>query len=182
MQAMGALSEGKRAVSQSNAKVYVNTDAKVYVMRGDGGLVKLGFSKDPSRRSKEVGAELVHETLVVEQAERIEWAAHKVLSLHGKHIAGDWFDASVEAAISAIGIAMRQVEGEELQLGGWLARAKPENTRYLQMRVSTEFCRRLDDLRKIEQGIPSRSEMLRRLVDRAFDAAIETEMEEGDAQ
>jgi hypothetical protein len=38
----------------------------------------------------------------------------------------------------------------------------------LQMRVSVEFLKGLDDLRRAEMDLPSRTEMIRRLVDQAL--------------
>jgi hypothetical protein len=38
----------------------------------------------------------------------------------------------------------------------------------LQMRVSTGFLRDLDDLRRVEPDLPSRTEMIRRLVEQAL--------------
>ena len=40
-----------------------------------------------------------------------------------------------------------------------------------QMRVDDSFARKLEDLRKSERDLPTRAEMLRRLVDRAHTGA-----------
>jgi hypothetical protein len=40
--------------------------------------------------------------------------------------------------------------------------------RQLQMRVSVEFLKHLDDLRRAEADLPSRTAMIRRLVDQAL--------------
>lgn len=44
-------------------------------------------------------------------------------------------------------------------------------TEILHMRVSPEIVRALDNLRKLEDDFPTRTEMVRRLVERARDAA-----------
>jgi len=100
----------------------VRTNARVYIMKSDDGRLKIGHSVDPSRRSKQLGVavSIMHETDVLDQAERIERLAHRVLALSGKHLCGEWFDATVEDAISAIDIAVRQAESVELPLGGRL--------------------------------------------------------------
>jgi len=41
----------------------------------------------------------------------------------------------------------------------------------LQMRIADEIVAQLDDLRRLEKDIPSRSEMVRRLIERAHDKA-----------
>ncbi|MBF4328686.1 hypothetical protein EAY16_25770, partial [Vibrio anguillarum] len=82
------------------------------------GLLKLGHSCNPEKRAKQIGRVVIaHLTDVVEQAERIERLAHRVLALHGKHVRGEWFEATIEDAILAIEIATKQVE-QELPLGG----------------------------------------------------------------
>jgi hypothetical protein len=45
--------------------------------------------------------------------------------------------------------------------------------RYLQLRVYEETRRKLDDLRRRETDVPSASEMIRRLIDRASARASE---------
>lgn len=42
--------------------------------------------------------------------------------------------------------------------------------RILHMRIADESMRQLDELRRVEPDLPSRSEMVRRLIDRAADA------------
>ena len=44
-----------------------------------------------------------------------------------------------------------------------------EKQPYLHMRISPEHLRKLDDLRKLEPDFPTRSDMVRRLIDRAAD-------------
>lgn len=88
-------------------------------MQASNGTIKLGHSKSPERRAKELGVPvtIVHQTDVIEFAEKIERLAHRVLALHGKHLRGEWFEASLQDAVQAIEIATQQAEGEQLPLG-----------------------------------------------------------------
>ena len=45
---------------------------------------------------------------------------------------------------------------------------KTQPGKFFQMRASEEFTRKLDTLRKREDDLPSRAELMRRLVDRAL--------------
>lgn len=112
----------------------MKTNAHIYVMKAEDGTLKLGHSVAPTRRAKELDrpVEIVHQTDVVEQAERIERLAHRILALHGRQIKGEWYEATLEDAIVAIEIATRQAENQELALGGKLLppyiREVPETT------------------------------------------------------
>lgn len=157
----------------------MKTNAKIYVMRAEDGTLKLGHSVDPERRAKQVGraVEVVHETDVLEQVERIERLAHRVLALHGRHIRGEWFEASLDEAVRAIEIATRQAEQQELVLGGDLRRinsvshsgraeagswASPPT---LSVRMDVEHLQMIDDLRRLESDLPTRTEMARRCIE-----------------
>ena len=100
----------------------MTTSAKVYVMDAGGGIVKLGYSINPQRRVYQVSveADLAYETMLIDQAEKVERLAHRILALTGKHIEGELFEATVSQAIDAIDTAIRQHEGLELPLGGKL--------------------------------------------------------------
>jgi hypothetical protein len=103
-------------------------------MKAEDGSLKLGHSVAPAKRAKQLDrpVEIVHQTDVVEQAERIERLAHRILALHGRQIKGEWYEATLEDAIIAIEIATRQAENQELALGGKLlphyVRKVPETT------------------------------------------------------
>jgi hypothetical protein len=151
----------------------MKTNAKIYVMQAEDGTIKLGHSVDPDRRATQLGrhVEVVHATDVIEHVERIERLAHRVLALHGRHIRGEWFEATITDAILAIEIATRQAEQQELMLGGTLGNRLPQHLepdKFFQMRVNGEFNQSLDRLRKKEDDLPTRAEMIRRLVDRAL--------------
>lgn len=102
----------------------MKTNAHIYVMRANDGTLKLGHSRNPESRAKQIGrpVEVVHQTDVIEQVERIERLAHRVLALHGRHIKGEWFEATLEQAILAIEVATKQAEGQEFALGAVLGR------------------------------------------------------------
>lgn len=148
----------------------MKTNARIYIMRAEDGSLKLGHSKNPEERAKWVGkpVEIVHQTDVIEQVERIERLAHRVLALHGKHIRGEWFEARLEDALLAIEIATRQAENAELPLGtdvSW--NGLGERSEILHMRVSADDLMALDELRRMEPDCPTRTEMVRRLIRRS---------------
>lgn len=143
--------------------------AQLYVMRR-GDLVKLGVSCNPERRRREIGSdvELLFVSRPVDDADRVERLAHRVLVLHASHERGEWFRASLSDAKRAIKVAIRQAVGVELELGG---RVNTKGTPTLYpivwtFPVNDQFYRDVDDLRRRERDVPSRSEMLRRLVQR----------------
>ena len=45
---------------------------------------------------------------------------------------------------------------------------KTETDKFFQLRVNEQFTRDLDELRRLEPDLPSRAEMVRRLIDRAL--------------
>lgn len=98
----------------------MHVEAKIYVLKGDDGALKIGRSIDPSLRAKQVGrkAIVVHETEILPRAEVIERMAHRVMVLFGSHVGGEWFKATVADAKRAVAIAIRQVQNNELLLGG----------------------------------------------------------------
>lgn len=156
----------------------MKTNARIYIMVDNEGRIKLGHSVNPTARSKQMPrpVTLVHETDVIEQAERVERLAHRILALHGTHLRGEWFEASIDDALHAIEIAVKQAECEELALGGRLdGRADIETSaqKYplFNFRADPETLEALDRLRRDEPDIPTRSEMARRIIKRACDRA-----------
>lgn len=152
----------------------MKTNAKVYVMVDGEGRIKLGHSNNPARRSKQMvrPVTLVHETDVIEEAERVERLAHRILALHGKHLRGEWFEATVCDAIAAIEIAVRQAEQEELALGGRLDGSADivvsVCTSTFSIRTENErgqkFLANLDAIRKSWPDSPDRTDVVIRLV------------------
>ncbi len=129
----------------------MRTNARIYVMRAEDGSLKLGHSKKPAARARQIGrpVEVVHQTDVLEHVEKIERLAHRVLALHGRHIRGEWFEASLDQAIAAIQTAVRQAEGSELVLVARLGRPdlppKP-NRDLLSMRLPPDLKAELQKL------------------------------------
>lgn len=78
--------------------------------------------------------------------------------------------------VGAIEIAIRQAEATELALGGRLAPqvvSDTENrTERFEMRMTARDLASLDRLRKVEQDLPTRAEMVRCLIERASDRKI----------
>ena len=151
----------------------MNHRAKLYVMVEQGGLVKVGFSKNPRRRMKEPdirrrwrNVQLVHETSAQDDALEIERLAHRILVLSAKNIQGEWFSATVEQAISAICLAIDQWNGRQLKLGAPVRRVMTET---IVLMLSKSELETLESLRRVEKDIPTRSEMIRRLIERASD-------------
>lgn len=96
----------------------MNTNARIYVLRGEDGLVKVGHSVNVERRAKQIGgvAGIAHVTEVKEQVELIERTAHRLLRLAGKKVRGEWFSATLKEAVAAIELAERIANGIELPL------------------------------------------------------------------
>ena len=137
---------------------------KVYVMAGDDGTVKVGRSERPDQRVKEVAfmagrvVSLVYSTLGHDDAVVLERTAQAHLA--HKRLRGDWFRASAEEAILAVTAA---VEGRA-------APERPEQTfTKFDMRADDEFLRKVDELRRGEPDIPSRAQMVRRVVGAMFE-------------
>lgn len=151
----------------------MKTNAKVYVMVDSEGRIKLGHSVNPTARSKQMPrpVTLVHETDVIEQAERVERLAHRILALHGTHLRGEWFEASLEDALQAIEIAIRQAEQEELALGGRLdGRADIEISVYTPISVRLSDENRAWLVRKADEEDRSLNNMINRIIEAAREA------------
>jgi len=145
----------------------MKTNAHIYVMDAGDGTVKVGHSRDPDGRAKQIGSgvTVIHSTPLIEQAELIERTAHRLLKLSGKHIRGEWFKATLQEAIAAIERAESIANGNEMPLQF----KKPVDTVALQLKIETDLLSKLDDLRKLENRIPTRVEMVRRLIERAHE-------------
>lgn len=147
----------------------MKTNAKLYVMRAEDGSIKLGYSSDPARRAKQFGrpVEILHETDVIEHVDKIEKLAHRVLALHGSHLRGEWFEATLADALLAIEIATRQAENQELSLGGKLKRSGYMTPRpagelvQINIRVDDDVLAAVEDIRSMSRPIPSVSKVWR---------------------
>lgn len=141
--------------------------AKLYVMRDGAGLVKLGISVDPERRRSQLGAslELVHETDLVDRAEHIEALAHRLLALHGRHVKGEWFEATIDDALDAINLAIKQFQGEQLPLGGvFKNKGRPPGQEFphlLHLRITDEMREALEEIRNSRLERPNMTSLAR---------------------
>ena len=141
--------------------------AKIYVMKADDGRLKLGISVNPEARAKQIGVpvSIIHQTDVIEHARQIEKLAHRVLALHGTHLRGEWFEATLQDAIRAIEVATRQAENQELALGGTLkgGNSDPEgSTRpQINIRVGDDVLAAIDDIRSMMRPIPTVADVIR---------------------
>lgn len=143
----------------------------LYVITAPDGAVKVGISSDPERRSKALGRDMVvaHATDLFDQAERIETLAHRVLSLSGRQVKGEWFEATVEDAIRAIETAIEQAEGRQLPLGGefrsGVGRPRVDDDARLvnvNLRLTREMVDFIDSM--INEDRPTRSAVVRELL------------------
>lgn len=145
-------------------------NARIYVMRAEDGTLKLGHSRNPTARAKQIGrpVEIVHQTDVIEHVEKIERLAHRVLALHGKHIRGEWFEAKIEDAIKSIETAVRQAEGKEPVVGGKMnteGMGRPPSSNphsaLLHIRVTPDIVEWLDRIAENRLDQPSQAALVR---------------------
>lgn len=145
------------------AKPLKPQSGKVYVMDDGQGRVKIGRSGKPDERHKQIcfsegkSVALVFSTLHHQNAASLERQAQA--HLRDKRLRGDWYAATPEEAISAV---VKATQGQ------FASEAEPTRFDTFSMRADAEFLRRLDELRRREPDLPSRAEMVRRLVDAAF--------------
>ena len=141
--------------------------SRVYVMTGAErpSAVKIGYSRDPHSRTKSIyrcGAMQVHFMGELStHGPTIERMAHHFLFAKDiPHEGGDWFTASVHTAIEAVQYAYQAASG--------VVPAPPRRKRLmssmLHVRLSDEEDRMLRALRRSEPDVPTRSEMMRRLI------------------
>ena len=143
----------------------------VYVMDAPDGAVKVGFSNDPSRRLKELrdggSVNVLHTTRDYDNAFRVERAAHRLLDLAGRRIKGELFQATLEEAIAAIERAERIVAGSEpLPPLPTVARSQ------FILRVAEAQVERIEALRRNRSPIPNVSDLLRALIDEAYEREV----------
>lgn len=82
-------------------------NAHLYVMRNEHGHLKLGHSVNPLQRSRSLGSpQIVFCSGIIDEVERVEKLAHRLLVLSGKHLKGEWFEASLEDAMHAIEVGV----------------------------------------------------------------------------
>ena len=85
---------------------------RVYVVHRRGGPTRIGVSKDPAARLKDLRSpdelSLVWEESRQNDAQQVERAAHYLL--REKHLGGEWFDVSPENAVSTVRRAIKLIE------------------------------------------------------------------------
>jgi hypothetical protein len=73
----------------------------VYVMDAGREAVKIGFSRDPKRRSASLGnLQLLHATEWLDEAGLVEGIAHSLLARAGKHVTNEIFNVSLVEAVN----------------------------------------------------------------------------------
>ena len=144
----------------------------VYAMQRADGAVKIGISGDLRHRCFSLKAqtrqnvEVSYKTDIRDDARLVESVAHRLLK--DKQHLGEWFWVSVEEATAAISHAVDIIEGRmpDVTADAWFSPSKrtgpTEKTERLNLTAEPEFIRMLDDWRRRQPDLPSRSEALRR--------------------
>jgi hypothetical protein len=129
---------------------------KVYVIQSDVG-VKVGVSTHPKNRNAQLRrGRVVYESPTLDHAYAVEKCAHRLLCDVGQHLYGEWWSASVEAAIQAISRAIVEVGNNP---PGKSTVGKMET---FIMDAETRLA--LDDVRASGRKIESKSAAVRRLI------------------
>lgn len=139
------------------------TDAHVYVLER-GSVVKIGLSRQPKVRARELGATLAHCTPMLTQAKRVERRAHEVMDEMGCRIKGEWFAVAAEQAIAAVRDAI-------VWAGDALPGDPQKSQRYVTMplRVPERMMAELDAIRAERLDAPDRSTLIRKLLAQAIE-------------
>lgn len=112
----------------------------VYIMpESTGQLLKVGLSKNPQQRLKRVRSEWSVDASLFAAipcddcpADKVEHAAHHLLTLSGLHVHHEWFSASPQQALWAIYRGKRYVRARYDKNGNykWPSRAAPPDTAF----------------------------------------------------
>lgn len=147
--------------------------AQVYIME-DRGAFKVGHSKNPNDRRRQLGAHLkvVHTSQPMANARRVEWLAQRLLALAGKRVAGELFSATLDEAKIAIARAVRIEAGLEPDVTAPRAVKQSQELRQncpglmlmLNMRVNAKFKEALRRIRHLDPNVPSISDVVRAAV------------------
>lgn len=141
------------------------SEGHIYVMRDRCGRLKIGRSKHPEQRARELaGLEILFQSEHRTDAANIERLAHRVMTLNGRHHDREWFDGTPRAAIHAIKTAIKQADGAELALG-----RKRREWPLVMTRLPRSMVERLDAEARRRGHRPSRSAMIRELVSIGLD-------------
>jgi signal transduction histidine kinase len=101
----------------------MKTNAHVYVLQAQDGTIKVGHSKVPDVRRRQIELELrkplkiIHMTDVIVEVERVERLAHRLLALAKLRVGekGEWFSATLPDALAAIDMAISILSGEAIE-------------------------------------------------------------------
>lgn len=138
--------------------------AYLYVIRAPGGARKVGYSRDPETRRRSLSTTGYVCTLehFAECPDGLTRAAekHAHALLWDGHLQSEWFAADPDAARAAVDAAIAAaLAGEPMR--------RPPGTGRFEFRFDEETTgKQLDYLRRLEPDVPSRAEMVRRIVDR----------------
>lgn len=135
----------------------------VYVMKTDLGLVKVGISKDAKKRARGLSnasglAVSVERTFDTKSASAVERVAHKLLAEHRRK--GEWFDVSINEAVSAIQQAVEIVES------GRFRDPSPSGCVTIAFKVSQAWLDKVDGWIDCQPIPVSRSDLIRAAVER----------------
>jgi predicted GIY-YIG superfamily endonuclease len=148
-------------------------DAFLYVVRRPtDGARKVGFTSDTTSRLYNINssqgcrcaleyAEARTISVAIESAEK-----HAHALLWESRVEGEWFAVDLETAQQAVAAAFDAAE-----LGGTMLkppRGKSAKTETFTVKVSRQWLKDLDDWRRLEKDLPSRTEAIMRMCDKAF--------------
>lgn len=153
--------------------------AHVYIME-DRGAFKVGHSKNPHGRRKQLGAHLtiVHALAPMINAQRVERLAHRLLALAGKRIAGELFSATLDEAKAAIERAERIAAGIEPDITTPLTVKKSRELRkakkrsLFNMEVDANFRDAVRQLQRLDPTGPSARQVVEEAVYWWFDLKL----------
>ena len=114
------LSEKRQMEIISKVRRAANTWAVYVVAPSSGRPAKIGWSKDPSRRVRELNAghwreflSVHHQMICLEDCRELEKAVHKRLKGEGKHMVREWFDVDSDYAFQTIKDCFNELFGEQ---------------------------------------------------------------------
>ena len=97
-------------MKESAQITHKKSNAQIYIMTDDTGLVKVGLSMSPSGRLRhfKVGnpsVKMVYTSRVISNCNLVERNVHK--SLSSAHVSGEWFSCSVNDAVTEVNKEIR---------------------------------------------------------------------------
>lgn len=122
----------------------------IYVMSSpDLNAIKVGRSKDPCARRKELNIALPFELDIkiamgghYSDIVLLEWKAHDLMKAMGMHVRGEWFSASVSEAMVVL---------NECAKDGMMHLETPRNLERLSNESMAQFASSFDELKRVEK-------------------------------